>query len=94
VAPPNLISTALSTTNEPLGGTTDGEELPRAKTFDLVCLDRFARCRVELHHIMPIAKKNAGYGDRCASVCRRSTKLLTAALIMHLPVHQAIQSRP
>ena len=86
-------SNASSTINEPLGGTTDGEASPPAKAFDIISLDRFARCRFELYHIVAIADENAGYGDGRASVCRRGTKLLIAALIMHLPAHRSIKSR-
>ena len=69
------------------------EASPPAKAFDIVRLDRFARCRFELYHIVAIADEDAGYGDGRASVCRRGTKLLVATLIMHLPVHRTIQSR-
>src|SRR5690348_9444180 len=58
-----------------------------AKALDLVLLDRFAGRGDESHHFVAIADENAGYGDRGASVCRRSAKFSTAALVMYLPVH-------
>jgi hypothetical protein len=81
-------SNASSTINEPLGGTTDGEASRPAKAFDLIRLDRFACCRFELYYIMAIADEDAGYRDGRASVCHQGTKLLCAALIMHVPVHR------
>jgi len=36
-----------------------------------------------------IADEDAGYGDGRAAVCHRGKKLLIAALIMHLPAHEA-----
>jgi hypothetical protein len=86
-------SNASSTINEPLGGTTDREASPATKAFDSVRLDRFACCRFELYHIVAIADEDAGYGDGRASVRRRGTKLLIAALIMHLPAHRPIKLR-
>ena len=83
----DLLSNASSTTTEPLGGTTDGEVSPSAKAIDFIRLDRFACRRFELHHIVAIADEDAGYSDGGASVGRLGTKLLIAALIMHLPVH-------
>lgn len=40
--------------------------------------------------MMAIAEENAGYGDRSASVRRRSAKFSITALVMHLPIHLRI----
>jgi hypothetical protein len=52
-----------------------------------VCLDRFAACRFELHHLVAIAKKDACYGDGGRSVYRQNSKLSIAVPIMHMPAH-------
>jgi hypothetical protein len=83
------LTDASSIINEPPGGTINGKASPPAKVFDIVRLDRIACCRFELYHIVAIADEDAGYGDGRASVRRRGTKLLIAALIMHLPAHPA-----
>ena len=69
------------------------EASPPAESYDLVRIDRFACCRFELYHVMAITEKNAGDSNGSRSVGRGGTKLLFAALIMHLPVHRTIQSR-
>jgi hypothetical protein len=43
------------------------------------------------YHIVAVADEDAGYSDGRASVRRQGTKLLIAALIMHLPIHRRIQ---
>jgi hypothetical protein len=53
----------------------------RAKNDDLVWFDRFARWRFEFHTVVAATEKEAG-GRR--SVYRRSTELLTTALMMHV----------
>lgn len=40
--------------------------------------------------MMAIAEENAGYGDRSASVRRRSAEFSITALVMHLPIHLRI----
>ena len=81
-------SSGSDSTSEPLGGTIKAEASALAKTFDLVCFDRFAGCRFELHHIVAITEKDARYGDSRLSVRCGGAELLVAALIMHVPAHQ------
>ena len=61
-------SSGSDSTSEPLGGTIKAEASALAKAFDVVCLDRLAGCRFELHHIMTITEKDAGYGDSRPSI--------------------------
>jgi hypothetical protein len=70
-----------------LGGTLEEAVSALAKALYFVCLDRVACRRFELHHVMAITKEDAGHRDRSPSVCCRSTILLIAAPIMHVPAH-------
>ena len=64
-----------------------GEASPVAQLLQVMRLDRFARCGLELHDMMAIAEENAGYGDRSTPVRRRSAKFSITALVMHPPIH-------
>ena len=71
-----------------LGGTLEEAVSALAKGLNFVGLDRVACRRFELHHFVAITKEDAGHRDRSPSVCCRSTKLLIAAPIMHMPTHR------
>jgi len=58
-----------------------------AKALYFVCLDRVASRRFELYHFMAITKEDTGHRYRSPSVCGRSTILLIAVPIMHVPAH-------
>lgn len=58
-----------------------------AKTLDFGWLDRFAGRRFQFHHLVPITKEDASYSDGGRPVWRQGTKLLSAALVMHVPAH-------
>jgi len=85
-APPNLIRRIpqLSRSAEPPRAAVN----PPPKALHLVCLDRFACGRFEPNDVVPITQKDAGNSDRRRSVYCRGTKLLTAALVMHVPARR------
>src|SRR5260370_36399176 len=59
-----------------------------AEAPNLVCFDSLACRRFELHHVVAVTEEDASNGHGRNSICRRRTKLLTAALVMYMPAHE------